>query len=418
MPDRTDSTLAPRSPDRLTALDLLRGVAILGILPMNILAFGLPMAAYQNPLALGPISQAEWWSWRATHLLFDQRFMTLFALLFGAGIVLLGRRSTDSGASAAGRFLRRMGWLLAIGLLHAHLLWYGDILVAYALCGTLAFPLRRLPSAWLVAIGVALLAVPPAIWIGLHAMTTIAPPEVLEEMRETWSPSAETIRATTAAYRGSWLDQMPERTTASGFMQTGVFLMWSLWRATGLMLIGMVLLRVGFLAGRWSSGGYAAVATLGFGAGLAITGWGLHRNESIAYEMVDAMTLGSLPNYVGSLFGALGWAAAILLLGRWAGLPRIVESLEGVGRTSLSNYLLQSVLCTSIFYGHGLGWYGHVDRVHLWLVVLAVWAIQIVATGIWLRWFRIGPAEWAWRSLAEWRCLPLRNSAPSATAIG
>jgi len=416
--DPQPETLAAPTRERLGGLDLLRGVAILGILPMNVLAFALPMEAYQNPLALGAISSGEWWAWRVTHLLFDQRFMTIFAAMFGAGILLLDARPVRPGVSVAGRFMRRMGWLLVIGLLHAHLLWYGDILVAYALCGMLAFPLRRLPTVWLATIGFVLLLVPPAIWTGLHAVATVAPPEVLADMREAWAPSEDSIRATLDAYRGGWLDQMPERTMASAFMQTGVFLMWSVWRATGLMLIGMVLLRVGFLAGRWSSQGYAVAAVSGFALGLALTGWGLRRNESIAYEMIDAMTLGALPNYFGSLFGAFGWAAAVLPIGRGAASLPIVARLEAVGRTSLSNYLLQTVLCTSIFYGHGLGWFGHLDRVHLWLVVLAVWIVQVLATSIWLRWFRIGPAEWVWRSLAAWRVLPLRVSSGSRTAPG
>jgi uncharacterized protein len=403
---------------RLASLDLLRGVAILGILPMNVLAFGLPMAAYQNPLALGPISDGEWWAWRATHLLFDQRFMSIFAAMFGAGILLLDGRPAREGDSATGRFYRRMGWLLVIGLLHAHLLWYGDILVAYALCGMLAYPLRRLGSGWLVAIAVPLLAVPPSIWFGLHLATTVAPPEVLAGMRETWAPSEETIRAAEAAYRGGWLDQMPERTAAAAFMQTGVFLMWSLWRVTGLMLVGMVLLRSGFLAGRWRAAAYLVGAVIGMVGGVAIGGWGLHRNEAIDYAMIDAMTLGALPNYAGSLAGAFGWASAVLLVAKIAGSLPLLGILESIGRTSLSNYLLQTVLCTTIFYGHGLGWYGHVDRVHLWLVVLGVWIVQMLVTGLWLRAFAIGPAEWAWRSLAAWRALPLRRPPQSTSTLG
>lgn len=397
-------------PERLTSLDLLRGVAILGILPMNILAFGLPMAAYQNPLALGPIAEGEWWSWRATHLLFDQRFMTIFAVMFGAGICLLESRPAGPGTTPRGRFYRRMAWLLPLGLLHAHLLWYGDILVAYALCGMLVFPLRRLASPWLVAIATLLLAVPPLLMIALHAATIHAPPEILSGMREAWAPSPEAIARTIAAYRGDWLEQMPERTTEAAFMQTGAFLMWSLWRASGLMLLGIVSLRIGFLSGRWSTKAYIAGSIAGFAGGLAITGFGLHRNEAIAYEMIDAMTLGSLPNYFGSVFGAFGWASAALAIWRVLGNFPLLGALEAVGRTSLSNYLLQTAICTWLFYGHGLGWFGLIDRVNLWLVVLTVWVVQVVATNLWTRWFAVGPVEWAWRSLASWQLLPLRKT--------
>lgn len=411
------STLGGSPASRLRSLDLLRGVAILGILPMNIVAFGLPMAAYQNPLALGSISQGEWWSWRIAHLLFDQRFMSIFAAMFGAGILLLGERAPRPGLTVAGRFYRRMGWLLLFGLLHAHLLWYGDILFAYAVCGMLVFPLRRLGSGWLIAIGSAVLAVPIVVFVGLHLAMTISGAEGLGEMRESWAPSAHSIQEATAAYRGGWLEQMPQRVSASLVMQSGVFLLWSLWRASGLMLLGMVLLRWGFLSGRWSTGAYVLGAIVGFGVGGAISGWGLHRNEAIAYAMVDAMTLGAIPNYLGSLFGALGWASAVLAIWRVMGAVPLVAAFEAIGRTSFSNYLLQTALCTWIFYGHGLGWYGHVDRAHLWLVVLGVWVVQFTATDLWLRWFRIGPVEWVWRSLSEGRLLPLRDVPLPATTV-
>lgn len=393
---------------RVASLDLLRGVAILGILPMNILAFALVPAAYQNPLAMGPISEGEWWSWRVTHLLFDQRFMTIFALLFGAGIALLDRRPPGEGSTSAGRFHRRMAWLLVFGLVHAYGFWHGDILVTYAVCAMLVFPLRRLASRWLVAIAVPLLLVPIGMWLLLAAAARVMPPEALAEMGAGWSPPSEEIRRTIAAYRGSWLEQMPERATSAVLMQTFVFGFWSLWRVTALMLLGIVLLRSGFLSASWSLGGYLLGACLGFATGLAVTGWGLVHNEAIDYAMVDAMTIGSIFNHVGSLFGAFGWACLVLSLARLGRPAWLLPSLEAVGRTSFSNYLFQTLACTTIFNGHGLGWYALVDRLHLWLVVIGVWIAQIVLTGLWLRWFAIGPIEWLWRSLAAWRRLPIR----------
>ena len=395
---------------RVASLDLLRGVAILGILPMNILAFALVPASYQNPLAMGPISESEWWSWRFTHLFFDLRFMTIFALLFGAGIALFGQRPQREGSTPAGRFYRRMAWLLVFGLVHAYGFWLGYILVTYALCAMLAFPLRRLASAWLVVIASPLLLVPIGMWLLTALATLVMPPEALAELEASWFPPPEEIRSAIAAHQGSWLEQMPERAANVILMQTFVFGIWSLWRVTALMLLGIVLLRGGFLSASWSLCGYLLGACLGFGAGLAITGWGLARNEAIAYAMVDAMTIGSIFNYVGSLFGAFGWACLILSLAK-AGRPAwLLPSLEAVGRTSFSNYLFQTLVCTTIFNGHGLGWFGLVDRVHLWLVVIGVWIAQIMLTNLWLRWFAIGPVEWLWRSLASWRVLPIRRA--------
>jgi uncharacterized protein len=395
---------------RVASLDLLRGVAILGILPMNILAFALVPAAYQNPLAMGELSSGEWWSWRFSHLLFDQRFMTIFALLFGAGIALFDRRPWRQGASGAGRFYRRMAWLLAFGLVHAYGLWHGDILVTYALCAMLVFPLRRLGAIWLVSIALPLLLVPIGAWLLLAIAMPLMPPDALAEMQAGWFPPPEQIRATIAAMQGSWLEQMPERAANAALMQTVVFGFWSLWRVTALMLLGIALLRSGFFSATWPRSAYLAGAATGFALGLAISGWGLARNEAIAYAMDDAMSIGSIFNYFGSLFGGFGWACLILFRATIWRPAWLLPSLEAVGRTSFSNYLFQTLACTTIFNGHGLGWFGLVDRVHLWLVVVGVWIAQIVLTGLWLRAFAIGPIEWLWRSLAEWRVLPIRRS--------
>jgi uncharacterized protein len=198
-------------------------------------------------------------------------------------------------------------------------------------------------------------------------------------------------------------------------MQTWVFFAWAMWRAAGLMLLGIVLLRSGFLFAAWRPRAYAALAFGGFALGIAITHWGVQRNEAIGFAAIDAMTVGMNFNYLGSLLGALGWASATMLLAKAARPRWLLGALEAVGRTSLSNYLLQSLLCTTLFYGHGFGWFGRLDRVELWGVVAAVWAVQISLTLLWLRVAAIGPFEWLWRRLASWRLLRRRERrAPGA----
>jgi uncharacterized protein len=390
---------------RVASLDLLRGVAILGILPMNIVGFGLIAEAYQNPLAMGPIDPAGMWTWRITHLLFDQRFMTIFCVMFGAGIALLAERPTRAGVSPAGRHYRRMGWLLAIGIVHAYGIWYGDILANYAVCAMIIWPLRRLASGWLCAIAGVLLTVPPLIMAGLALLLGFAPPEITTKMMMSWQPPPDAVAAEIAAMRGSWLEQMPVRAANAALMQFGIFFMWALWRTTALMMLGIVLYRSGFLSAAWRARTYALLAFVASAIGLALTGTGIVAAERAEFTGIAIVTTWMNWNYFGSLFGALGWASAIMLLAQ-AGRPaRLLAALEAVGRTSLSNYLLQSVICTLIFYGHGLGWFGHLDRVQLWGVALAVWALQVTLTLLWLRVASVGPVEWAWRSLAAWRVL-------------
>jgi uncharacterized protein len=396
---------------RVASLDLLRGVAILGILPMNILGFGLIAMAYQNPLAMGPIDPASMWAWRITHLLFDQRFMTIFCVMFGAGIALLAERPTRPGVSAAGRHYRRMGWLLALGMVHAYGIWYGDILANYAVCAMIIWPLRRLANGWLCAIAGALIVVPPLIMAALALVIGFAPESMIPKIMASWAPPPDLVAEEIAAMRGGWLEQMPVRAANAALMQFAMFFMWALWRTTALMMLGIVLYRSGFLSALWRARTYALLAIVGSVIGIALTGAGIVRAERAEFTGTSMITTWMNWNYFGSLFGALGWASAIMLLAQAARPVRLLAALEAVGRTSLSNYLLQSVICTLIFYGHGLGWFGHLDRVQLWGVVLAVWALQIALTLLWLRVAAVGPVEWAWRSLAAWAPLPLLRRA-------
>jgi uncharacterized protein len=226
-----------------------------------------------------------------------------------------------------------------------------------------------------------------------------------------WAPPPDLVAEEIAAMRGGWLEQMPVRAANAALMQFAMFFMWALWRTTALMMLGIVLYRSGFLSALWRARTYALLAIVGSVIGIALTGAGIVRAERADFTGTSMITTWMNWNYFGSLFGALGWASAIMLLAQAARPVRLLAALEAVGRTSLSNYLLQSVICTLIFYGHGLGWFGHLDRVQLWGVVLAVWALQIALTLLWLRVAAVGPVEWAWRSLAAWAPLPLLRRA-------
>ena len=176
---------------RIDSIDVLRGFALLGILFMNIQLFAMPDMAYENPTAYGDLEGMNFNVWLGSRIFADQKFMTIFSMLFGAGIVLMTARAEARGGTARLHY-RRMGWLMLIGLLHAHLLWAGDILFLYAVCGMAAYPFRRLSPKLLLAIGTATVAVMSAVLFLGGASLPYWPQEVATKViNEGWQPTQE-----------------------------------------------------------------------------------------------------------------------------------------------------------------------------------------------------------------------------------
>lgn len=401
-------TAPTRPTERIVAIDILRGFALLGILIMNIQEFAMPVAAYSNPTAYGDLTGANRWVWTLSHIFADQKFMTIFSLLFGAGIVLMSEKLDARGQRAWGLHHRRTFWLLLIGLAHAYLLWSGDILVAYALCGFWVYWLRRLRPGWQMALGILVVSIFSLILLVTGLTMQSAPPETLQEWRADWRPAAETIADEVASYRSGWLEQMNARVPTTFEFQTFGFLFWALWRAGGLMLMGMALYRWGVLTGGRSGRFYAGMAVLGFAIGLPVVSWGVVQNFANNWSMeYSQFGPGAQANYWGSLFVSTAYIGLLMLFARSGALPWLQNALAAVGRTALSNYLLQTILATAIFYGHGLGLFGSVERVGQIGIVVAIWVVQLVVSPLWLRYYRFGPFEWLWRSLSYWRLQPM-----------
>jgi uncharacterized protein len=396
---------------RLASLDVLRGAALLGILVINIQSFAMIEAAYLNPTAYGDLAGVNRWVWILSHVLGDMKFMTLFSVLFGAGIVLITTRAGAKGRGAATLHYRRTFWLLLFGLTHAYLLWYGDILVAYALCAVPAFLVQRVRPTRLLAAGVLLISVPSGLYLLFGGVMQVSPQAVADSM-SSWRPGAEKVAAEVAAYRGGWLEQMACRIPSALVMQTFVYLIMIGWRAGGLMLIGMALFKWGVLSGQRSPRFYLRGLVLGYGLGFPIVVAGVVSNFRAGWALEYSMFLGWQFNYWGSLLVALGHLSAVILLVKANLVPRLANRLAAVGRMALTNYLLQTVICTTLFYGHGLGLFGQVERWGQALVVLGVWLVQLALSPVWLRHLRFGPAEWLWRSLTymKWQQMGVEPS--------
>ncbi len=401
--------------ERILALDCLRGFAILGILIMNVQSFAMIRDAYMNPTAYGDLTGANLWVWALGHLFADQKFMSLFAMLFGAGIVLMTERAASGGVRPVGLHYRRMAVLLLLGAAHAYLLWYGDILFWYALCGMLVFPLRRRAPKTLLVVGLLAFAIPSGLLALGGASLSALPPQDLAALSADWSPSAQEVRAELDAYRGGWLAQMSQRVPASVEAHTTGFAAWGLWRVSGLMLIGMALFKLGFLSGRRSGRAYALLFGLGLLLGLPLIAAGMVQQFAHGWEFVQGFFFTAQYNYWGSLCVALAYVGAVMALCRARSAPAL-KRLAAIGRMALTNYLLQTLICTTLFYGHGLGWFGRVERWQQLLIVIAIWAIQLALSPWWLARFRFGPAEWLWRVLTYRQAQPFRRAAPEPVA--
>ena len=384
--------------ERFVAIDVLRGVALLGILVMNIQGFAMPMAAYFNPTALGPPSTVDFAIWTFSHLLFDQKFMTIFSLLFGAGIVIMTSRAEADGRRSALLHYRRMLALFVFGMLHAYLIWDGDILVLYAICGAIVFPFRRLRPRALVAMAVASFVIGSSIMVAAGSYLPSTPIEVRMEFTEFYAPGPEALQRETAAMRGSWRDQMAIRVPNSVEFQLEDIPLWGLWRAAGLMLAGMSLFKLRIVTGERSDRFYERLALGGFALGLPVIALGVIAMRNHRWEPLFSFFIAGQYNYWASMVVAGGWIGLIMLV--WKRAPRpALAPLAAVGRMAFSCYILTSLICTFIFYGHGLGWFGYVSRPGQLAVTVAVWITLLIAAPLWLRRFRFGPLEWIWRTL-------------------
>ncbi len=392
---------------RIVAIDVLRGVAVLGILIVNVQGFAQVASAYMNPTS-GVRSGADLWLWSGIHVFADTKFLSIFSMLFGVGVAMMSDRSAAKGVSGTALHCRRQFWLLIVGLVHAYLIWHGDVLVAYALCGFALYPLRGLSARTLLWIGGLAVAFVAPLWLGFAFSLPYLPESERAALAAEWAPSAEALAAEIEAFRGGWFDQLPVRAGYALEMQTTGFLALVLWRAGGLMLVGMGLYKLGVATGERSRRFYRRMAAIGLTLGLPLSAAGVLYAHLVDFRFERAMFQGALFNYVGSLGAFLGYTALVMLFVRSGVLPRLRARLAAVGRMALTNYVGQSVLATLVFYGHGLALFERAGPLGRMTFVAGIWALQLAWSSWWLARYRFGPLEWLWRSLSYRRRQPMR----------
>ncbi len=392
---------------RIASLDVLRGTALLGILAMNVQSFSTIAPAYFNPTASGDLTGLNWWVWVLSHILTDSKCMAIFSMLFGAGIVLMAERAHAKGLSPAALHYRRMLGLFIIGMLHAYLLWYGDILVWYSLSALVVYLFRKVEPKWLLIIGLVCLLIPTYFAFSSAREIQHASPEEYQQELMQWQPDRAHIEMEIGIYQGSWLRQMLHRIPVSLMMQTVFYVFWGFWRVSGLMLIGMALYKLGIVSGERSKQFYFRMMVIGSCIGLPPIIYGIIVRFADGWSFEYSKNIGTLYNYWGSIPMSLAYIGAIVWVCKSGVLSAAAKALANVGRLALSNYLFQTIACTTIFYGHGLGWFGQVERVGQIGIVFLVWAVQLFVSAIWLRYFRLGPFEWLWRTFTYLNIQPV-----------
>ncbi|AUC26003.1 DUF418 domain-containing protein YeiB [Klebsiella pneumoniae] len=370
--------------ERNVTLDFVRGVAILGILLLNISAFGLPKAAYLNPAWSGSASLSDAWTWALLDLLAQVKFLTLFALLFGAGLQLLlprGKRWIQS----------RLTLLALLGFIHGLFFWDGDILLAYALVGLVSWRMVReahhVKSLFNTGVVLYLTGIAVLVLLGLISGTAA---------NRSWAPDAANLQ-----YEQYWklhggmeavsnrADMLSDNLLALG-AQYG-------WQLAGMMLMGAALMRSGWLKGQFSLRHYRRTGALLVAAGMAVNLPAIFAQWYLAWDYRWCAFLLQAPRELSAPLQAIGYAA--LAWGYWSQLCRfrLVGAIACVGRMALTNYLLQTLICTTLFYHLGL--FMRFDRLQLLAFVPPIWAVNLLVSSLWLRRFRQGPVEWLWRQL-------------------
>ena len=365
---------------RIVSLDLIRGVAVLGILLMNAVSFKFGGAPYFNLSAGGSETWLDWAVGIFGEVFIDQKFMGLFSLLFGAGMILFIDRAAERGRRAVLLNLWRNGLLLLIGFLHV-LIWDGDVLMAYALSSVFLLALRKLPNRALIGLGAAVFM--------LSVPTTLLTQNV-----------ADTAGASLA---GLWT---PGESTGEEPAELLVLLGFFL-RALGLILVGAGLYRTGFMHGGMPARTYRRTAIIGLAVGLPLAALGVIVTAANDYSREVAF-IGQIPNILGTIPASMGYMGLIIL---WNNREdgRLKQRLRAVGRMALTNYLSQTALGVVVLTTL-LADAEFVNRAAVLAFVFAVWGLQAWWSEAWLGRFQFGPAEWLWRVATYRRMQPLGRS--------
>lgn len=419
--------------ERLDSIDTLRGVAVLGILAMNIYAYSLPYMAYDNPTVMGGFAGLDRMAWWITYMFFSFKMMPIFSMLFGAGLMLMYERYNPRGVSFKRFWYRRILLLMLFGAIHGYLIWNGDILFLYSICGLFLYLFRKKTARklFIVASIFFIIGFLPSLAGGYYfgmirddilpeverkveaseklTSTEQAHKNAWDETIKHFDPTDEVIEEDLEAYRGGYPGIIRYRAPLYFAMTSYLLVFGSFWPAMGLMLFGMAFMKLGVFSASRSKQFYLILAVIGYGAGLPLVYLSAAGAIANDFSFVESMAVRGPLNNIGGPLVALGHIGIVMLAcktGIFTGLRRM---LAAAGRMAFSNYIGQSLICTTIFYGYGMGLYGSYNRATLMILVLSIWIVELVISTIWLGRFRYGPLEWLWRTLTYGSVQPMRK---------
>ena len=407
--------------DRIESLDVLRGFALLGILLVNIVAFGLVSSAFLDPgIYLTPIGGIDYIVWAFIELSSEGAMRTLFSILFGAGVVLF---VTGSTAKSGWLHYRRNFWLLVFGLINAYIfLWPGDILVTYALSGFVLWFVRNWKARSLLILATFLILIGSLQNFAMKSTLEIAR-DAAEEMKISISKGEE-FSEETAEWAQGWMDyeednqaeidnipnEIKKRTSSyssayeynlkkANEMIYFVLPFFLFLDALMMMVIGMALFKLGVLDGGRDIKFYIRMMCVGFLTGISINAYEVLLITNSNMDIIETNPYFRFTYHFGRLFMGLGYLGLVILLIKIEKLESLRFRLACVGRMALTNYLMHSVIALFIFTGAGLGLLGKFSWSQLYLFVLLIWVIQLYISPLWLKYFYFGPVEWLWRLL-------------------
>ena len=406
--------------NRILTLDIVRGVAVMGILVMNIAAFALPYPAYANPAAYGGDSGADLASWVFNFILFDGKMRGLFSILFGASTLLVIERATAAGRSSGRAHYARMIVLLGFGLVHFYFIWWGDVLALYAASGMVLYLFRNRSPRSLMRWAVSLISLSLIYFAAIGATgalggssgfsaQTASEFEVSRRMIDTeFGTTSTKIAGDLKLYRSDYPTIVESRLVGRTFEPFLSFFGLG-FETLGLMFIGMALFKSGMLTGQWEAARYRTwairAALIGVPPLVFLAWWQVSANYDAVRIFLAFLAL-SVPFDV---LMAVGWAAAIIWWVKVGPLPALKERVAAAGRMAFTNYLATSIVMTTIFYGYGGNLFGEVSRAALWPFVLGMWGLILLWSKPWLDRFHYGPMEYVWRTLSRMQVQPLRK---------